>query len=461
MLVPLSIAQKLSGHPGQFRSLFISALTKPADALALRDPATLTPKQFDQWFCSPYISSISYQITQVLPGTDVRAIRRVADTEGKILSHVSTLLWIVTLGALIAAALAVAATSAATVLERRAEVGIMKAIGATNAVVAGIFLAEQLMLALAGGAIGFVLGLGFARVLGTSVFGSPAPPRLILLARDSGPRRGRRYHRQHDSDVASGALESRACIAGRVMFWRLLWRLLRGSRGRLAVALIALISGAAVVSALLNLDLDIERKLTQEFRALGANLVISSGRAAQGADSSADAAQNPSDLAVQPTLIDAADVLGAVDRARTADVIAAAPYLYIVAKAGDKPLVVAGTWLDQARGLAPTWKLDGNWVASRDDEAQALVGRNVARQFQLAPGSAFDLSYLGRTAHLRVAGVVDAGGADDDQTFVNLAVAQKLAAEEGKIELVQLSVGGNAASIGAFRIPPRIGAARV
>ncbi len=181
VLVPLTIAQKLSGHPGQFRSLFISALTKPADALALRDPATLTPKQFDQWFCSPYISSISYQITQVLPGTDVRAIRRVADTEGKILSHVSTLLWIVTLGALIAAALAVAATSAATVLERRAEVGIMKAIGATNAVVAGIFLAEQLMLALAGGAIGFVLGLGFARVLGTSVFGSPAPPRLILL----------------------------------------------------------------------------------------------------------------------------------------------------------------------------------------------------------------------------------------------------------------------------------------
>jgi putative ABC transport system permease protein len=181
VLVPLVIAQRLSGHAGQFRSLFISALTKPADGLALRDPATLTPKEFDQWFCSPYISSISYQITQVLPGTDVRAIRRVADTEGKILSHVSTLLWIVTLGALIAAALAVAATSAATVLERRAEVGIMKAIGATNAVVAGIFLAEQLMLALAGGAIGFVLGLGFARMLGTSVFGSPAPPRLILL----------------------------------------------------------------------------------------------------------------------------------------------------------------------------------------------------------------------------------------------------------------------------------------
>ena len=118
---------------------------------------------------------------QVLPGANVRAIRPVAETEGTVLSHVSTLLWIVTLAALIAAALAVAATSATTVLERRSEIGIMKAIGATNAVVTGIFLDEQLLLAVTGGAIGFVLGAGLARVLGTSVFGTPSSPRIVLL----------------------------------------------------------------------------------------------------------------------------------------------------------------------------------------------------------------------------------------------------------------------------------------
>jgi len=181
ILVPLSVAQAMSGHVGRFRQLFVSALTKPADGLSERDPKSLTPTEYDRWFCSPYISSISYQIEQVLPGTDVRAIRRVADTEGRILSHVSTLLWIVTLAALIAAALAVAATSATTVLQRRAEIGIMKAIGATNALVGGIFLAEQLMLAFGGGAVGFVFGALLARVLGASVFGSPASPRLVLL----------------------------------------------------------------------------------------------------------------------------------------------------------------------------------------------------------------------------------------------------------------------------------------
>jgi putative ABC transport system permease protein len=181
LLVPLAIAQELSGHPGQFRQLFVSALTKPADKFSERDPLKMTPTEYDRWFCSPYISSISFQIKTVLPGTDVRTIRRVADTEGRILSRVGTLLWIVTLAALGAAALAVAATSATTVLERRAEIGVMKALGATNSLIAGIFLAEQLLLAVAGGAIGFAIGVILARSLGASVFGTPASPRLILF----------------------------------------------------------------------------------------------------------------------------------------------------------------------------------------------------------------------------------------------------------------------------------------
>jgi len=181
ILVPLSVAQEISNHSGQFRQLFVSALTKPADTLAERDPKSLTPTEYDKWFCSPYISSISYQIEQVLPGTDVRAIRRVADSEGRILSRVSTLLWIVTIAALIAAALAIVATSAAAVLERRSEIGVKKAIGATNAAVTTLFLTEHLTLALIGGAAGFGLGTVLARFLGASVFGQAASPQLILL----------------------------------------------------------------------------------------------------------------------------------------------------------------------------------------------------------------------------------------------------------------------------------------
>jgi putative ABC transport system permease protein len=78
------------------------------------------------------------------------------------------------------------------------------------------------------------------------------------------------------------------------------------------------------------------------------------------------------------------------------------------------------------------------------------VGRDVARQFDVAPGGQLELDYLGRSARLTIAGVVDAGGAEDSQVFVNLAVAQKLAGLEGQIQFVQLSVSGTAASIGGY-----------
>jgi putative ABC transport system permease protein len=225
------------------------------------------------------------------------------------------------------------------------------------------------------------------------------------------------------------------------MFWRLLWQLLRGSRGRLAVALIAVVSGAAVISALLNLDLDIGRKLTQEFRMLGANLVVSSPRGGGIAPSGASSA---------PALMDEQPLLSEIERARTSEVVAAAPYVYVVAHDANTPVVVAATWLDQTRKLEPSWKLSGDWILSRQDDARCLVGRNVARQFQLAPGAPVRLSYLGRSAQLTVAGVLDAGGTEDNQIFVNLPVAQNLAGLPGKIELVQLSVSGTSASIARY-----------
>jgi putative ABC transport system permease protein len=224
------------------------------------------------------------------------------------------------------------------------------------------------------------------------------------------------------------------------MFGHLLWRLLRASRGRLVVALIALVSGAAVISALLNLDFDVERKLTQEFRTLGANLVIVPGRDVKSVESGAES----------PALMDQSVVLMQVARMRTPDVIAAAPFLYIVARTAGSPVVVAGTWLDQAGQLAPTWKLSGEWVASRENLTQCLIGRNVARQFRLIPGSSLELNYLGRAARMTVAGIVDAGGTEDSQVFVNLPVAQELADLNGQIGLVQLSVSGTPKTIEAL-----------
>ena len=183
ILVPLSSAQWLAHKPGQYRKLYVSALTKPEDDFARRDPKTMKADEFERWSCSPYVSSIAYSIRQALPGTDVRVIRRVAEGEGTILTRVRALLWMVTLAALLAAALAVGASSAASVIERRTEIGLMKALGAGSGTVGFLLAAEQLLLAFVGGGIGYSLGIVLARLVGQKIFGvAPAPSLLVLVA---------------------------------------------------------------------------------------------------------------------------------------------------------------------------------------------------------------------------------------------------------------------------------------
>jgi putative ABC transport system permease protein len=181
VVAPLSLVQALAGKPGMYRRLYVSALTKPEDAFARKDPKSMTPAEFDTWYCTPYISSIALQISEELKGTDVRVIRRVAEGEGNVLTRVRTLLWLVTLAALLAASLAVGASAAASVIERRTEIGLMKALGANSGLVGVLLAAEQLLLAFVGGGIGYAVGIVLARVLGERIFGFTPEPKLFVL----------------------------------------------------------------------------------------------------------------------------------------------------------------------------------------------------------------------------------------------------------------------------------------
>jgi putative ABC transport system permease protein len=181
IVAPLSIVQQLAGRLGAYRSLYVSALTKPEDDFARRDPKTMKPDEFERWSCSPYVSSIAYSIKQVLSGADVRVIRRVAEGESQILTRVRVLLWLVTSAALLAAALAVGASAAASVIERRTEIGLMKALGAGSGTVGFLLAAEQLLLAFVGGGVGYALGIILARLLGEKIFGAVPEPSLIVF----------------------------------------------------------------------------------------------------------------------------------------------------------------------------------------------------------------------------------------------------------------------------------------
>jgi putative ABC transport system permease protein len=166
----LEVLQRLVNRPGQVDAVQVGALTKPEDEFARKDPTKMTPKEYDRWYCTPYISSIAHQIEEVLPMAVARPIWRVADNEGKVLGKIRGLMLLITLAALASAGLTVWSVMATTVLERRGEIAIMQATGAGNGLVAALFSTEVALEGAAGGLIGSWVGLLMAGWVGRAVF---------------------------------------------------------------------------------------------------------------------------------------------------------------------------------------------------------------------------------------------------------------------------------------------------
>lgn len=181
IVAPLALAQEILGKPGAVRRVFVSALTKPEDELGRRDPKSMSGAVYDRWYCSPYPASIAYQLQEAIPHSHAEQIRQVSQNEGAVLTRIEGLIFLVTLAALFASALAVSAAMATAIFERRAEVGLMKALGAGKVAVASVFFAEATLLALIGGLIGFAAGGLLARQIGKSIFNSQISTAPVLF----------------------------------------------------------------------------------------------------------------------------------------------------------------------------------------------------------------------------------------------------------------------------------------
>ncbi|MBQ8987285.1 MAG: ABC transporter permease [Lachnospiraceae bacterium] len=175
IFVPLDTAQALAGLEGKVDSIEVSALTTPDNELAekaAKDPSSLSVSQYETWYCTAYASSICYQIEEVITDSVASPVRQVADSEGQILDKTQMLMILITILSLIGAALGICNLVTASVMERSQEIGLMKAIGAHNGAITGLVLSEIFCTALIGTAVGFFAGVGFAQIIGHSVFQS-------------------------------------------------------------------------------------------------------------------------------------------------------------------------------------------------------------------------------------------------------------------------------------------------
>ena len=182
--VPVDTAQLLGGLEGRIDSIEVSALTTPDNELAqkaARDPGSLSVSQYETWYCTAYVSSICYQIEEVITDSVASAVRQVASSEGTILEKTQLLMILITILSMIGAALGICNLVTASVMERSQEIGLMKAIGAHNGAITGLVITEIMCTAVIGGIAGFFAGLGFAQIIGHTVFDSAINVRPMVI----------------------------------------------------------------------------------------------------------------------------------------------------------------------------------------------------------------------------------------------------------------------------------------
>jgi putative ABC transport system permease protein len=173
--VPLPAAQELTGRPGLVSRVEVSALTTPDNELSRRaaqDPRSLSTKEWETWYCTAYVSAICYQIDEAISDAVSKPIRQVAESEGVVLEKTQLLMLLITILSLAGSALGISNLVTASVMERAGEIGLLKAVGAHDGAISGLVLMEIVITGVIGGVGGYFAGLGFAQIIGRSVFSS-------------------------------------------------------------------------------------------------------------------------------------------------------------------------------------------------------------------------------------------------------------------------------------------------
>ncbi|UCF12568.1 MAG: ABC transporter permease [Thermoplasmatales archaeon] len=261
------------------------------------------------------------------------------------------------------------------------------------------------------------------------------------------------------------------------MFLRILWKSLSKRKSRIAIAVISVIMGAAIATALLSVSLDVGEKVGYEFRKYGANLMVVPESDTievgfPGVDFGSVTEQryiNESDLWKIKTIFWRNNVLGF------------APILYQVVSIGEgedeQNVVLAGTYFSKdieiiepyssndplifntgIQEISPWWKVSGNWIEDQNDTTSSMVGINVAEKLNLEIGDTLTIRYYANyeeltnetVYNLKVKGIVETDGNEDNQIFVNLQVAQDLTGRNDKVHMIQVSALCNACPVDTF-----------
>lgn len=180
-VMPLEEMQRIKGLAGRVSYIWISALTTPMDDFAYKDPAKMTPTEYEKWYCTGYVTSIAKQIEEVIKGSSARPVWRVAEAEGNILKKLKLAVYLLSLITLFASAMGLSAALMTSFLKRSREIGLMKAMGGGRLKISLLLLSGVAAVTVLASLGGFFLSLFLSDIIGREVFGTGLENRVLLL----------------------------------------------------------------------------------------------------------------------------------------------------------------------------------------------------------------------------------------------------------------------------------------
>jgi putative ABC transport system permease protein len=120
-------------------------------------------------------------LQRALPTLHIEPVRALVAGESRIVDRTHALMYGAMLLIALTVAVSVLATLSASVLERRRDFALMKALGASQSQLLGHFLLEAIVIATAGVVLGYILGSALAWAIGEGNFGTATLPRASLL----------------------------------------------------------------------------------------------------------------------------------------------------------------------------------------------------------------------------------------------------------------------------------------
>lgn len=218
---------------------------------------------------------------------------------------------------------------------------------------------------------------------------------------------------------------------------RMLIRMIAASllrrRSRMLAALLAIAIGAAILSGLVTIYVDVPRQMGAQFRSYGANMIFM-----PAADSFTSADMEES-LAAIPS----------------AELVGAAPYQYNTVRIHEQPILAAGTEMADVKKTRPYWLVDGAYPAHSHE---LLAGKNVAQSLELRIGDRVSVDFTpedktkGDTAmDFTVTGIVNTGGSEEEYVYISMEDMSGLTEGSAYVDLAEVSVAASSAELDKYR----------